>query len=188
MTSSSTTTTTTTTTPVTTTTSASLETPKKIIISSSLDCTIRFWDLSCRTFLMMIRCFRPVYDIQLVVSHHNFSDHVHESSENSRPEETPSLVNLVGQPHHPHQPTGEQIFSPPTIHKTLHAEEDQHFHVTDLLIAACSNTIKIWSLDSFDLLNTLSGHSNLVCSISVEDNLIVSGSLDHSVKLWVSEK
>ena len=48
------------------------------------------------------------------------------------------------------------------------------------------NTIKVWNLDTGELLHTLEGHSDSVNSVAISPNgrTIVSGSEDETVKVW----
>ena len=48
------------------------------------------------------------------------------------------------------------------------------------------NTIKVWNLDTGELLHTLEGHSNSVNSVAIspDGRTIVSGSEDETVKVW----
>ena len=47
-------------------------------------------------------------------------------------------------------------------------------------------TIKIWDIESGKTLNTLSGHLDIVLSVtsSIDGKLIISGSRDKTIKLW----
>ncbi len=47
-------------------------------------------------------------------------------------------------------------------------------------------TIKIWSYETYKLLGTLTGHSDLVMSLAHIQNtkLILSGSWDSTIKIW----
>lgn len=44
--------------------------------------------------------------------------------------------------------------------------------------------IQVWSLQEERCLTTLYGHGDAVTTISLNDNRIVSGSLDNNIKLW----
>ncbi|PSO77343.1 MAG: hypothetical protein BRC40_02010, partial [Cyanobacteria bacterium QH_8_48_120] len=48
------------------------------------------------------------------------------------------------------------------------------------------HTIKVWNLDTGELLHTLEGHSDSVNSVAISPNgrTIVSGSKDETVKVW----
>ncbi|BAZ78922.1 hypothetical protein PN497_08275 [Sphaerospermopsis kisseleviana CS-549] len=52
------------------------------------------------------------------------------------------------------------------------------------------NTIKLWHLYSQELINTLSGHLSTVHSVAfnVDGNKIISGSADHTIRIWQSEQ
>ena len=53
---------------------------------------------------------------------------------------------------------------------------------------SCSDdkTIKIWSYETYELLGTLTGHSDWVMSLAHIQNtkLILSGSGDKTIKIW----
>ena len=48
------------------------------------------------------------------------------------------------------------------------------------------NTIKVWDMNTGELLNTLEGHSYLVASVAItsDNSKIVSGSWDKTIKVW----
>ncbi|WP_137667617.1 WD40 repeat domain-containing protein [Sphaerospermopsis reniformis] len=50
--------------------------------------------------------------------------------------------------------------------------------------------IKLWHLYSQELINTLSGHLSTVHSVAfnVDGNKIISGSADHTIRIWQSEQ
>jgi len=48
------------------------------------------------------------------------------------------------------------------------------------------NTIKIWNLISGECIQTLKGHTNVVCSLAtLPDNKLASGSSDETIKIWI---
>ena len=53
---------------------------------------------------------------------------------------------------------------------------------------SCSydKTIKIWNYETYELLSTLTGHTDLVRSVAhiVNTKLILSGSEDKTIKMW----
>ena len=52
-------------------------------------------------------------------------------------------------------------------------------------LASCSSRIKIWDLQTLKCIQTLDGHSNLICSLeSITNEFLLSCSEDQSVKLW----
>jgi WD40 repeat protein len=55
-----------------------------------------------------------------------------------------------------------------------------------LVSASADKTIKIWRLDTGELLQTLNGHSAAVNSVAItpDGEFIVSGSSDKTIKIW----
>lgn len=57
--------------------------------------------------------------------------------------------------------------------------------------ASYDRTCKIWSTDSGNLLSTLTGHRNAVFCLDFsrfsDRELIATGSLDHTAKIWTSK-
>ena len=57
-----------------------------------------------------------------------------------------------------------------------------------LIIASASadKTIKLWHLQSGELLGTFTGHTNAVTTLSFTNSgeMLVSGSLDKTIKIW----
>ncbi|MBS0607655.1 MAG: hypothetical protein JSR57_11955, partial [Verrucomicrobia bacterium] len=45
-------------------------------------------------------------------------------------------------------------------------------------------TIKIWDLASGQELQTLTGHQRSVYCLEVKDGMLISGSADHTIKIW----
>lgn len=48
-------------------------------------------------------------------------------------------------------------------------------------------TIKLWCVDSGKLLITLNGHTDGVSSVLFHENLLLSASYDHTIKVWSLE-
>ena len=48
------------------------------------------------------------------------------------------------------------------------------------------NTIKIWNLQTGELKNTLTGHTDLVYAVAIspDGQTLVSGSKDNTIKMW----
>jgi WD40 repeat protein len=55
-----------------------------------------------------------------------------------------------------------------------------------LVSGSADKTIKIWRLDTGELLQTLNGHSAAVNSVAIspDGEFIVSGSSDKTIKIW----
>ena len=51
---------------------------------------------------------------------------------------------------------------------------------------SCDNTIKVWNYETYELKQTLIGHSDYVISLEYiqEAKLILSGSRDDTIKIW----
>jgi WD40 repeat protein len=55
------------------------------------------------------------------------------------------------------------------------------------LASGCDdNTVKIWNLQTGELLSTLKGHGGTVYSVAIAPlgNILVSGSADETIKIW----
>lgn len=48
--------------------------------------------------------------------------------------------------------------------------------------------INIWDLNSNKLIKTLKGHSNTVKCLYFNENMIISGSEDRTIRIWDTEK
>ena len=46
------------------------------------------------------------------------------------------------------------------------------------------NTIKIWDMDTGEVIRTLRGHQSGIRTLQFNESMLVSGSLDHTVKIW----
>lgn len=50
-----------------------------------------------------------------------------------------------------------------------------------------NKTVKVWNVETGELLHTLHGHSSYVTSVAMDGGTIVSGSMDATVKVWDME-
>jgi len=93
----------------------------------------------------------------------------------------------------PHKPVGRPLKqAPPNPLWTVTGHHDTASHVTFLptgqpVSASGDNTIKIWNRNG-QLLHRLTGHKNSVSALAVsrDGQWVVSGSWDHTLKLWSS--
>eukprot|EP01147_Barroeca_monosierra_P007295 gene7295-495_t len=56
-------------------------------------------------------------------------------------------------------------------------------HGHKLFSGSSDKTIKVWNIDSFELMDTISGHDQPVCTLGVAGDILLSGSLK-VIKLW----
>ncbi|MEA5568726.1 WD40 repeat domain-containing protein [Anabaena sp. UHCC 0399] len=91
-------------------------------------------------------------------------------------------------------PTRNPIFAPKkiTLTKTLTGHSDSVWSVviTDsgrtLVSASADQTIKVWNLDTKEIISTLTGHTDTVRAIalSADGQTLASGSGDQTIKVW----
>ena len=49
-------------------------------------------------------------------------------------------------------------------------------------------TVKVWNVETGELLDTLEGHSDMVTSVAMDETRVVSGSRDKTVKVWERQR
>lgn len=89
-----------------------------------------------------------------------------------------------------HKPTLQQYYKPGSKIKEIKAHEDsitclgfdQPFGT--LVTASRDNTVRVWDLSRGKCTGLLEGHYATVTAMQMEDSLVVTGSLDASLKLW----
>ena len=55
-----------------------------------------------------------------------------------------------------------------------------------LCTGSLDNTVRVWSLDTWQCVRTLEGHSNCVNALALGQGLLCSGSDDKTVKVWLT--
>ena len=48
------------------------------------------------------------------------------------------------------------------------------------------NTVRVWSLDTWQCVRTLAGHSDWVTALALGQGVLCSGSVDKTVKVWLA--
>lgn len=89
-----------------------------------------------------------------------------------------------------HKPTLQQYYKPGSKIKEIKAHEDsitclgfdQPFGT--LVTASRDNTVRVWDLSRGKCTGLLEGHYATVTAMQMEDSLVVTGSLDATLKLW----
>ncbi|CAN6605169.1 mitochondrial division protein 1 [Trichomonascus vanleenenianus] len=87
-------------------------------------------------------------------------------------------------------PTLQQFYAPGDEIRTIEAHTES---VTSLdfdipfgtmVSAALDDTVKVWSLSQGEQIGSLEGHNASVKCLQVEDNYVMTGSMDATLKLW----
>jgi len=140
----------------------SLATSRDLIISSSEDCTMKFWS---KETLKLVQTFQEVSPCSCLAVENDFLVAGFHSGEIK-------CWRLSGIDH-------EHTF---LGHKrkvtTVDIEEDY------IVSASDDQTIKIWLLGTRRLMKTLMGHEDVITVIKIRDGLIVSGSCDKTMRIW----
>lgn len=57
-----------------------------------------------------------------------------------------------------------------------------------LYYSSMGNTIRVWDIDSFQCLQTLISHTDVVMSLLAWEDVLISSSLDKAVKVWAAQE
>lgn len=75
----------------------------------------------------------------------------------------------------------------PTVLLQGHTDAISVLAVADskwLMSSSDDGTVRLWSLHLWECVHTFAGHTRAVTALSVDSQRIVSGSYDHSIRLW----
>ena len=67
-----------------------------------------------------------------------------------------------------------------------HSDQIMQVAISDgkIVSGSLDKTVKIWDINTGELLNTLTGHTNYVYSVAINEGRVVSGSWDKTIKVW----
>ncbi|KAL4889581.1 mitochondrial division protein 1 [Aspergillus ambiguus] len=84
---------------------------------------------------------------------------------------------------HEHFAPGSQIKEMPA-HTDMVTAIDLDFPFGTMVSAALDDTVRVWDLNVGRCMGLLEGHNASVRCLQIEDNIVATGSMDASVKLW----
>ncbi|KAM0717200.1 hypothetical protein Q7P37_007052 [Cladosporium fusiforme] len=84
---------------------------------------------------------------------------------------------------HEHMQPGSQIREMPA-HNDMITALDFDAPFGTMVTAALDDTVRVWDLSAGRCMGMLEGHLSSVRCLQVEDNLVATGSMDASIKLW----
>ncbi|KAJ7581009.1 F-box/WD repeat-containing protein pof1 [Mycena floridula] len=133
--------------------------PGKMLFSASDDGTIRLWDLTLRT------CVRQFTGHVAQVQSMKLLPPDGCGSEESQDDESSNSPSLA-----------EQTARPPIRNKPV------------LISGSLDNTVKIWDIETGDVIRTFFGHIEGVWAVASDKMRLVSGSHDRTIKVWSREE
>lgn len=139
---------------------------QEILISASRDGVVKVWDLQAGKELFSVNTWSIVFAISIDADEDSFTIRTKQQVVKSWSLRTEEVVT-------PSQKQPRSIAS-------VTVNEGRH------LISGSRKTIKIWDLHAAREVCLLQGHSSLVTAVAVSGDrpLLVSGSEDHTVKVW----
>ena len=150
---------------------------ENILYSGSDDKTIKIWDLIKKVCLKTFNAHNDIIYKILIIKNNNYlistsedcEIHIYEINEilNLKNKENKYFKNIKN-----HQSA-----------VTCLLEIDNNLFKF-LVSGSCDETINIYNLNNFNLINTLKGHKGTVFCLLNKDNNLLSGSEDKSIKIW----